>query len=61
VDRFQRDELERAILKIKTALAQGKIKKIKLETDGLKKLIEVICDEAKEKKRKRETEPCLKI
>ncbi len=61
LDRFQKDELEKGILKIKTALAQGKGEEIKLETDRLKKLIEVIYDEVKEKKRKRETEPCLKI
>lgn len=59
--RFQKDELEKGILKIKTALAQGKGEEIKLETDRLKKLIEVIHDEIKEKKRKRETEPYLKI
>lgn len=61
LDRFQKDELEKGILKIKTALAQGKGEEIKLETNRLKKLIEVIYDEVKEKKRKRETEPCLKI
>lgn len=61
LDRFQKDELEKGILKIKTALAQGKGEEIKLETARLKKLIEVIYDEVKEKKRKRETEPCLKI
>lgn len=58
---FQRDELEKAILKIKTVLAQGKSKKIKLETDRLKKIIEAIYEEVKEKKRKREREPCIKI
>ena len=61
LDRYQKDELEKGILKIKTALAQGKGEEIKLETARLKKLIEVIYDEVKVKKRKRETEPCLKI
>lgn len=42
LDRFQKDELEKGILKIKTALAQGKGEEIKLETNRLKKLIEVI-------------------
>ena len=53
LDRFQIDEMERAILKVKKALAQGKIEKIKLDTGELRKLIEVIYNEIKEKKKNR--------
>jgi len=50
LDKFQMDEIEMAILKVKKALAQGKSKKIKLQTDELRKLIGVIYDEIKRKK-----------
>ena len=60
LDKFQIDEMEKAVLRVKAALAQGKGEKIKLETEELRKLVEVIYDETKEKKKKREIEPGLK-
>lgn len=50
LDDFQMDEMEKAILKAKTALAQGKSEEIKMETNELRKLIRVIYDEIKSKK-----------
>jgi len=58
LDKFQMDEIERAVLKVKKALAQGKSEKIKLQTDELRKLIETSYEEIK---RKRKMERGLKI
>lgn len=52
LDKFQMDEVERAILKVKKALAQGKSEKIKLGTEELRKLTEAIHNEIKIKKAK---------
>jgi len=49
LDKFQMDEIERAILKVKKALAQGKSEKIKKQTEELRKLTEADYNEIKRK------------
>ncbi|MBC8359542.1 MAG: molecular chaperone DnaK [Candidatus Aminicenantes bacterium] len=53
LDKFQIDEIEKAILKVKAALAQGKSEEMKLEMDELRKIIEIVCSEIRDKKEKR--------
>ncbi|MCK4429887.1 MAG: molecular chaperone DnaK [Candidatus Aminicenantes bacterium] len=48
--KFQIDEIERAILKVKRSLARGKSEKIKLETEELRKLTEALHNEIKRKR-----------
>jgi len=52
LDKFQINEIERAILKVKKALARGKIEEIKLQTEELRKLTEAAHNETKRKKGK---------
>jgi len=48
----QMDEIERAILRVKKALAQGKSDEIRSKTEELRKLTEVVYDEIKEGRKK---------
>jgi molecular chaperone DnaK len=50
LDKVQINEIEKAILKVKNALARGNSKEIKLETDELRNLIEISYDEIKKRK-----------
>jgi molecular chaperone DnaK len=45
LDEFQTNEMEKAILRVKAALAQGKSEKIKAETDELKRITETAHEE----------------
>lgn len=53
LDRFQMDEIERAILRVKVALAQWKIENIKFETIKLKKILKAVRGEIKKKSRRK--------
>jgi len=48
----QMDKIERAILRVKKALAQGKSDEIRSKTEELRKLTEVVYDEIKEGRKK---------
>lgn len=55
LDKFQMDEMEKAVLRVKQALAQGKGVEIKSETSELKKLIEIVYEEIKKRRSKKDS------